>query len=80
MQAYCPHCGVKNGKVRRELTSKELDFLAKIEAEPITEWYPAVPFPEKFDKDRITYKGSSRVRCCVFPLRKVFGEVHDEYF
>ena len=55
--AYCPYCGVKYSQVRRELSPKERDFLTKIETEQITTWYPQVAFPEKFIKDRITYKG-----------------------
>ena len=59
--AHCPYCGVKNSQIRRELKSKERDFLAKIEAEQITTWYPQVAFPNKFIKDRITYKGIQHI-------------------
>ncbi len=61
VQARCPDCGIKVQNVRRELTAKELEYLQKVESSSPDEWYPATPFPEKFDKDRITYKGIKRV-------------------
>ncbi|MBI1926612.1 hypothetical protein HYR99_20515 [Candidatus Poribacteria bacterium] len=84
--AYCPYCGVKRSQIRRELTQKEQDFLAKIEAEPITAWYPRVPFPEKFDKDRITYKGIQYIHQICTPrnlkalswIREAIDEIADE--
>ena len=60
-QAYCPDCGIKAQNVRRELSAKELKYLQKVESSSPDEWYPTTPFPEKFDKDRITYKGIKRV-------------------
>lgn len=85
VQAYCSHCGRKEN-IRRELTQKELSFLADVESKPISAWYPEVPFPSNFDKDRVTYKGVKYVHQIFTPrnlraltwIREAISEIEDE--
>lgn len=51
----CYRCGSTFNS--RPLTSKELKHLATIEKRRNQYWYPKFKFPEKFEKDRVTYKG-----------------------
>ena len=53
----CPKCDGKRQSTRRPLKKSELSRLKKIESREIKYWYPKEAFPEKFYKDRVTYKG-----------------------
>ncbi len=53
----CPSCEGKKKYLRRSLKKSELKKIDEIEKKDIKLWYPKTAFPEKFDKDRITYKG-----------------------
>lgn len=53
----CPNCESKRHYVRRPLKKSELQKLRQIENKKINYWYPKNAFPERFDKDRVTYKG-----------------------
>lgn len=53
----CPACTGRKYSIRRPLKPSELQRLEQIETKKIHYWYPKTPFPTKFDKDRISYKG-----------------------
>jgi len=52
----CRNCGFVSKKPR-PITKLELNEIKIIESKKINYWYPKDKFPEKFDKDRVTYKG-----------------------
>ncbi|MFH1543240.1 MAG: DNA methyltransferase [Patescibacteria group bacterium] len=60
-KAYCPNCGKRKTMKKLLLSEKDLQNLHKLEKSKIANWYPQNKFPEKFDKDRITYKGITSV-------------------
>jgi len=53
----CPNCEAGKQYLRRPLKKSEFRKIGEIEKREIKYWYPKTAFPEKFDKDRITYKG-----------------------
>lgn len=57
----CPRCDGKKQGIRRFLKKSELNWLKNIESQKIKHWYPKDAFPEKFDKDRVTYKGIKHI-------------------
>jgi len=57
----CPQCLSGKKYVRRPLKKSEVRRLKKIEGRKISYWYPENAFPEKFDKNRITYKGIKHI-------------------
>lgn len=68
----CPSCD--NGKkyLRRPLKKSELKKLEEMEKKEIKYWYPKTAFPEKFDKDRITYKGIKHIHQ-IFTKRNLYA-------
>ena len=51
----CYSCG--SAYESRAVTATELKTISKLERQKAPHWYPKTKFPEKFDKDRVTYKG-----------------------
>lgn len=59
---YCPNCNKRRSVKHKKLNSKEIAYMESIEEDlEITCWYPEVSFPEKFYKDRFSYKGILKV-------------------
>jgi len=54
---FCSQCDGKKHYIKRSLKKSELQRLKQIESKKINYWYPKNPFPPRFDKDRISYKG-----------------------
>ena len=52
---YCPTCKTKGE--RKTLSQNELSAMESANKVEITKWVPDIPFPEKFYKDRFSYKG-----------------------
>lgn len=59
--ASCLKCGLKKSTKVYQLTKIDLKKLNNIENNEEPGWFPTNCFPEKFDKDRITYKGMESV-------------------
>jgi len=58
---YCDNCNKRVSNIKRKLTSNEINQLKKFEEMDIPFWYPTKSFPDKFYKDRFSYKGISNV-------------------
>lgn len=58
---YCPACRKRKANKKRGLKKDEIDKMKQMENLSIPFWYPDIPFPEKFYKDRFSYKGISKV-------------------
>lgn len=58
---YCSNCNKRGSNIQRKLTPEEIEKLRDFENIEIPYWYPNTPFPEKFYKDRFSYKGISNV-------------------
>jgi len=56
----CRSCGYTS-RESRPLTKSEMNEIKKIESKKINHWYPKDKFPDKFDKDRVTYKGIKHI-------------------
>lgn len=52
---YCPHCRTK--PLKRLLSPYELDNMREQNLKKPSKWVPDLRFPEKFYKDRFSYKG-----------------------
>lgn len=52
---FCDHCATKAEK--RLLTINELLILKEFNKLQIDKWFPTIKFPDKFYKDRFSYKG-----------------------
>lgn len=68
----CPRCDGKKQSIRRPLKRSESNWLKKIESRKIKFWYPKDAFPEKFDKDRVTYKGIKHIYQ-IFTTRNLYA-------
>lgn len=78
--AVCPACNKGKQYIRRHLKKSELQKLKGIEKREIKYWYPKDAFPEKFDKDRITYKGIKYIhqiftRRNLYALSIIWGQI-----
>lgn len=52
---YCPNC--KSRDIERKLTDRETEVMKRYDGLILEKWVPDAPFPDKFYKDRFTYKG-----------------------
>lgn len=68
----CPACIERKQYIRRPLKKSELQKLKNIEKSEIKYWYPKGTFPEKFYKDRITYKGIKYIHQ-IFTRRNLYA-------
>lgn len=75
----CYRCGSTFDS--RPLSNQELKRLATIERKRNLHWYPKFKFPEKFEKDRVTYKGIKYVyqlftKRNLLALSLIFNEIN----
>lgn len=57
VKAFCLNCGKRKSQIDIDLSKEDTEKLDSFENKAIQYWFPTNKFPEKFDKDRITYKG-----------------------
>lgn len=58
---YCPNCKKRVSNKERKLNKYEIEKIKEFNEIDIPYWYPTKPFPEKFYKDRFSYKGIKNV-------------------
>lgn len=58
---YCPNCNKRKAKKTRKLNKNEIKKMEELNSLDIPYWYPEIKFPDKFYKDRFTYKGILKV-------------------
>lgn len=56
-QLYCPYCNVRIPNNIKYLNEEEVEYYNKYKNINSKYWFPRNRFPEKFYKDRFTYKG-----------------------
>lgn len=60
-RAFCTECGFEDKKNNLQFSQKDIDHIESFKHSNIEDWVPNDRFPEKFYKDRFSYKGVKKV-------------------